>query len=132
MNFYILTNEGSNKITLKDTYLVSNTIYDGRYAIVSKDKSHKSIGLFDVVDNKELVPTKYQEINYLHDNIFAVKRAKEFVTVLCRELNDKLVYNSFADVLSQMNISNFVCKIIICIMRKEPPLCKTRYSYRQI
>ena len=46
------------------------------------------------------------------DNIFAVKRAKEFVTVLCRELNDKLVYNSFADVLSQMNISNFVCKII--------------------
>ena len=78
LNFYILTNEGSNKITLKDTYLVSNTIYDGRYAIVSKDKSHKSIGLFDVVDNKELIPTKYQEINYLHDNIFAVKENDKY------------------------------------------------------
>lgn len=73
LNFYILTDEGSNKITLKDTYLVSNTIYNGRYAIISKDKNHDSVGLFDVVDNKELISSKYQEIGYLHDDIFAVK-----------------------------------------------------------
>lgn len=76
--FYILTNEGSNKITLKDTYLVSNTIYGGRYAIVSNDKSHKSIGVFDVIDNKELIPFKYQEVQYLHDNIFAVKENDKY------------------------------------------------------
>ena len=46
------------------------------------------------------------------DNIFAIKRAKEFVKVLCIELNVKLVYLTFADVLSQMEKSNFVQKII--------------------
>ena len=45
-------------------------------------------------------------------NIFAIKRAKEFVKVLCIELNVKLVYLTFADVLSQMEKSNFVRKII--------------------
>ena len=46
------------------------------------------------------------------ENIFAVKRAKEFVRVLCTELEVKHVYSTFADVLSQMDKSNFVRKII--------------------
>ena len=46
------------------------------------------------------------------DNNFSFKRAKEFVRVLCLELNVKLVYLTFADVLSQMEKSNYVQKII--------------------
>ena len=46
------------------------------------------------------------------DNISSTKRAKEFVKVLCIELNVKLVYLTFADILSQMEKSNFVRKII--------------------
>ena len=46
------------------------------------------------------------------DNNFTIKRATEFVRVLCIELNVKLVYLTFADVLSQMEKSNFVRKII--------------------
>ena len=46
------------------------------------------------------------------DNSFAIKRAYDFVIVLCRELNAKLVYKTFAVVLSQMNKCNFICKII--------------------
>jgi vacuole morphology and inheritance protein 14 len=46
------------------------------------------------------------------DCVLAIKRAKEFVKVLCRELNVKHVYLTFADVLSRMNKTNFVCKII--------------------
>ena len=46
------------------------------------------------------------------DNSFAIKRTKEFVKALCRELNVKYVYLTFADVLSQMVRSDFVCKII--------------------
>jgi hypothetical protein len=46
------------------------------------------------------------------DNNFPVKRAKEFVKVLCIELDVKLVYSTFADVLSQMEKSNFVRKIV--------------------
>ena len=45
-------------------------------------------------------------------NIFSIKRAKEFVKMLSVELNVKLVYLTFADVLSQMEKSNFVRKII--------------------
>ena len=46
------------------------------------------------------------------DNIFAIKRAKEFANLLCKELDVKHVYKTFADVLSQINKTNFVCKII--------------------
>ena len=46
------------------------------------------------------------------DNISSTKRAKEFVKVLCLELNVKLVYLTFADILTQMDKSNFVRKII--------------------
>lgn len=52
------------------------------------------------------------------DNCFAIKRTKEFVKALCRELNVKYVYSIFADVLksmsskSSMSRSDFVCKII--------------------
>ena len=46
------------------------------------------------------------------DNSFAIKRTKEFVKALCRELNVKYVYSKFADVLKSMSRSDFVCKII--------------------
>ena len=46
------------------------------------------------------------------DDSFIIKRAKEFVKVLCRELNVKHVYLTFADILSRMTKTNFVCKII--------------------
>ena len=46
------------------------------------------------------------------DNIFAIKRAKEFVNLLFKELDVKKVYETFADVLAQINKSTFVCKII--------------------
>lgn len=46
------------------------------------------------------------------DNSFAIKRTKEFVKALCRELNVKYVYSTFADVLIHMERSDFVCKII--------------------
>ena len=46
------------------------------------------------------------------DNSFAIKRTKEFVKALCRELNVKYVYSIFADVLKSMSRSDFVCKII--------------------
>ena len=46
------------------------------------------------------------------DNIFAITRAKEFANLLCKELDVKHVYKTFADVLSQINKTNFVCKII--------------------
>ena len=45
------------------------------------------------------------------DNNFAIKRATEFVKVLCKELSVKHVYLTFADVLSK-NKSDFNCKII--------------------
>jgi len=46
------------------------------------------------------------------DNSFAIKRTKEFVKALCRELNVKYVYSIFAEVLYKMSRSDFVCKII--------------------
>jgi len=46
------------------------------------------------------------------DNIFAIKRAKEFVNLLFKELDVKKVYETFADVLAQIDKSTFVCKII--------------------
>jgi vacuole morphology and inheritance protein 14 len=46
------------------------------------------------------------------DNIFAIKRAKEFVNLLCKELDVKHVYETFADVLAHIYKINFVCKII--------------------
>ena len=46
------------------------------------------------------------------DNIFAIKRAKEFVNLLCKELDVKHVYETFADVLAHIDKMNFVCKII--------------------
>ena len=44
------------------------------------------------------------------DNIFAIKRAKEFVNLLFKELDVKKVYETFADVLAQIDKSTFVCK----------------------
>ena len=46
------------------------------------------------------------------DNNFAIKRVTEFVKVLCKELNTKYVYLTFADVLSKINKTDFSCKII--------------------
>ena len=46
------------------------------------------------------------------NNNFAMKRVNDFVIVLCRELNVRHVYETFAIVLSKMNKSNFICKII--------------------
>ena len=46
------------------------------------------------------------------DNNFALKRLNDFVIVLCKELNVKHVYKTFAMVLSEMDKSNFICKII--------------------
>ena len=46
------------------------------------------------------------------DNNFAIKRVTQFVKVLCKELNTKYVYLTFADVLSKINKSDFACKII--------------------
>lgn len=46
------------------------------------------------------------------DNNFAMKRASVFVEILCKELNIRHVYLTFADVLSKMNKTDFVCKII--------------------
>ena len=46
------------------------------------------------------------------DNIFAIKRAKEVVNLLCKELDVKHVYETFADVLAHIYKINFVCKII--------------------
>ena len=46
------------------------------------------------------------------DNNFSIKRASDFVIALCKELDVKHVYNTFAEVLSQIQKSNFNCKII--------------------
>ena len=46
------------------------------------------------------------------DNNFAIKRATQFVKILCKELNTKYVYLTFAEVLSKVNKSDFACKII--------------------
>ena len=46
------------------------------------------------------------------DNSFAMKRVNEFVIALCKELDPKQVYKTFAVVLSDMNKNNFVCSII--------------------
>ena len=46
------------------------------------------------------------------DNNFALKRVNDFVIVLCKELDVKHVYKTFAIVLSEMEKSNFICKII--------------------
>ena len=46
------------------------------------------------------------------DNNFSIKRASDFVIDLCRELDVKHVYNTFAEVLSHMQKTNFNCKII--------------------
>jgi hypothetical protein len=46
------------------------------------------------------------------DNNFAIKRVTQFVKILCKELNTKYVYLTFADVLSKINKSDFACKII--------------------
>ena len=46
------------------------------------------------------------------DNNFAIKRVNEFVIALCKELDAKQVYKTFAVVLSKMNRCNFICKII--------------------
>lgn len=46
------------------------------------------------------------------DNNFAMKRASVFVEILCKELNIRHVYLTFADVLSKMNKTDFACKII--------------------
>ena len=46
------------------------------------------------------------------DNTFAIKRVNEFVIALCKEIDPKQVYKTFAVVLSDMNKNNFVCTII--------------------
>lgn len=46
------------------------------------------------------------------DNNFTKKRASVFIEILCKELNIRHVYLTFADVLSKMNKTDFVCKII--------------------
>lgn len=46
------------------------------------------------------------------DNNFTMKRASVFVEILCKELDIRHVYLTFADVLSKMNKTDFVCKII--------------------
>lgn len=46
------------------------------------------------------------------NNNFSMKRANDFVIILCLELNVRHVYETFAIVLAKMNKSNFICKII--------------------
>ena len=73
LELQVLSGDGSNTVKINDAYLVSSKVYDGRYLIVSKEKEHKTIGVFDIKDNKITIPVKYKEITYLKEDCFAVK-----------------------------------------------------------